>query len=299
MLRRNVLRNMTLLGAGAMLSPGISLADETVRKGNNLKLSLNAYSFHSLLSTGKMSLDDLFHFCAEEGLPAVDLTAYYIEGYPEVPDDSVLYGIKRKAHSYGLAISGTGIRNDFTYADRDKHTEQLAFCRNWIVAAAKLGAPVLRLFAGTQPVDPSFRDRLTSWVAVNFMHCTEAGEANGVIIALQNHDDFIQTADEVNWYMELIESPWFGLVLDIGSYPQDDTYEGIQKNIRHAVNWQLKENVNQGGKQVPVDLPRLFDIISASNYQGYLPIETLGPGDPYQKVRSFLAEVRRHFPGNT
>ncbi|MCC5935843.1 MAG: sugar phosphate isomerase/epimerase [Lunatimonas sp.] len=296
MQRRNVLRQMSLLGAGAMLAPGMSLAKGLARRGNNLKLSLNAYSFHSLLSTGKMSLDDLFHFCAEEGLPAVDLTAYYIEGYPEVPDDSVLYGIKRKAHSYGLAISGTGIRNDFTYADRDKHNEQIIFCKKWIEAAAKLGAPVLRVFAGTQSVEPSFRERLTAWIAVNFMACADTGAANGVIVALQNHDDFIQTADEVNMYLEVVDSPWFGLVLDIGSYPQEDTYEGIQKNIRHAVNWQLKENVNQDGKQVPVDLSRLFDIIGGSSYQGYLPIETLGPGDPYQKVRTFLAEVRKHVP---
>ncbi|WP_209332231.1 sugar phosphate isomerase/epimerase family protein [Lunatimonas salinarum] len=297
MQRRKLLRHVTLLGAGSLLTPSLSLGEQVARRKNNLKLSLNAYSFHSLLSTGKMNLDDLFRFCSEEGLPAVDLTAYYIQGYPEVPDDSVLYGIKRKAHSYGLAISGTGIRNDFTYADRDKHHEQIIFVKKWIVAAAKLGAPVLRVFAGTQPVEPSFRKRLSSWMAVNYMSCTETGEANGVIVALQNHDDFIQTAEEVNWYMEVVDSPWFGLVLDIGSYPQDDTYEGIQKNIRYAVNWQLKENVNQGGKQVPVDLPRLFEIIAQSNYQGYLPIETLGPGDPYQKVRKFLAQVRKHLPG--
>jgi sugar phosphate isomerase/epimerase len=129
-------------------------------------------------------------------------------------------------------------------------------------------------------------------MVADFKECAAFGGEHGVIVALQNHNDFIQTADEVNQVMEQVASPWFGLVLDIGSYPQDGPYEGIAKNIQHAVNWQIKEQINHFGEQKPVDLKQLVAIISASKYQGYLPIETLGLGDPSQKIKAFLGQVR-------
>src|SRR5690554_1730249 len=65
----------------------------------NLKLSLNAYSFNAPLSKGEMSLINLLEFCADQKLPAVDITAYYFPDYPIVPPDAYLYEIKRTAFS--------------------------------------------------------------------------------------------------------------------------------------------------------------------------------------------------------
>jgi hypothetical protein len=36
----------------------------------------------------------------------------------------------------------------------------------------------------------------------------------------------------------------------------------------------------------------VFGVLKSAGYRGYAPIETLGPGDPRDKVRRFLAEVR-------
>jgi len=46
-------------------------------------------------------------------------------------------------------------------------------------------------------------------------------------------------------------------------------------------------------KQTPTDLKRLAGIIKQSGYRGYLPLETLGPGDPYVKVPALLEKARR------
>jgi hypothetical protein len=43
---------------------------------------------------------------------------------------------------------------------------------------------------------------------------------------------------------------------------------------------------------VDMDLEKLFSIVKASSYRGYLPIETLSPGDPFQIVPPFLKLVR-------
>jgi len=91
--------------------------------------------------------------------------------------------------------------------------------------------------------------------------------------------------------MKLISSPWFGLILDTGSYRQEDPYQAIEKTIPYAVNWQIKEKIFVQGKEVETDLPRLFNIIKNSSYQGYLPIETLGSGDPKPKIAALFEKV--------
>ena len=36
----------------------------------------------------------------------------------------------------------------------------------------------------------------------------------------------------------------------------------------------------------------MFTVLWAAGYRGYAPLETLGPGDPREKVRRFLDEAR-------
>lgn len=292
--RREWIKKILPLTVGSLLAPvGFAKSVGTDLPARiNIKLSLNAFSFNGPLTKQELSLNELFEFCAKEGFQAVDLTAYYLSGYPKVSEDSYLYEVKRNAHRYGLHISGTGVRNDFTHLSYDRRKQEVQLVKDWLVAASKLGAPVLRVFSGTQKVASADRKQVWDWMIADFKECAAYGREHGVIVALQNHNDFIQTADEVNQIMDEVASPWFGLVLDIGSYPAENPYEGIAKNIQHAVNWQIKERVNHFGEQRPVDLAQVMSIVSSSNYQGYLPIETLGEGDPFQKVSSFLGEVR-------
>ncbi|MDO6438244.1 sugar phosphate isomerase/epimerase family protein [Cyclobacterium sp. 1_MG-2023] len=282
------------LGLTALPLLGIAPRSGSLKvKNKNLKLSLNAYSFNASLRDNSLSLDGLFNFCAENAIPAIDLTAYYIKAYPEVPDDKLLYDIKKKAHYKGLDISGTGVRNDFTLGDAAQRKKEIKHVKDWIVAASKMGAPVLRVFAGKAKVQGAEWKELAEGVIEAMQECAVFGAENGVIVAMQNHNDFIKSADQVNYIMENVDEEWFGLVLDVGSYSLKDPYEEISENIYHAVNWQIKENINHFGEQKPVDLKRLMKIINRSDYNGYLPIETLGPGDPFEKVKHFLKAVRK------
>jgi sugar phosphate isomerase/epimerase len=91
----------------------------------------------------------------------------------------------------------------------------------------------------------------------------------------------------------MADSEWLGLNLDIGSYRQSDPYREIEKNIKYAVTWQIKENVWINGQETPTDFVKLFRIIKESGYRGYLPLETLGEGDPREKVPVLLEKVKK------
>jgi hypothetical protein len=117
-------------------------------------------------------------------------------------------------------------------------------------------------------------------------------------VALQNHYDFIKVADDVVNIARSINSKWFGVILDTGSYRIGDPYSEIEKTLPYAVNWQIKEKIWIDGKEVDTDLNRLVAMIKASAYRGYLPIETLGAGDPKAKVTAMLAKFNQALEQN-
>ena len=257
-----------------------------------LKTSLNAFSFNKALTDGSMTVFDLLQFCADKGFEGVDITGYYLKGYPVVPGDDYLYKVKRMAFGLGLEISGTGVRNDFTIADKTKRAQEVELVKRWIEAAAKLGAPVIRIFAGNQKNEGVSKEQVTAWMLEDIRTCVEYGKQHGIIIGLQNHNDFIQTADQVNNIIQAVNSEWLGLILDTGSYRVNDPYVEIEKSIPNTVNWQIKEKVFINGREVETDMQRLMTIIKKSDYAGYLPLETLGDGDPKVKVDVLLKKLK-------
>lgn len=298
-MRRNFLK--TVMAVPILTTGGLSFNNlfaktektNTTAIAHKLKIGLNAYSFNIPLRDGSMTLDDMLEFCSNTDIEAVDLTGYYFPGYPAVPSDEYIYHIKNKAFRLGLDISGTGVRNDFTDPDTNKRKEHITLVRNWIECAAKLGAPVIRIFAGTQNPAGHSWDEVASWMMKDIQACIEHGKKYGVIVGIQNHNDFIKTSDQVQKIMKMNDSEWFGLILDTGSYRIGDPYQQIADTARYAVNWQLKEDIFINGKEQTADVERIIKIIKSSGYRGYLPIETLGPGDPKIKVPAFLAKVKK------
>jgi sugar phosphate isomerase/epimerase len=263
--------------------------------GVKLKLALNAYSFDKPLRAGTMTLEDVVHFCAQHRVDALDATGYYFPGYPKVPPDDYVYNLKRIAFLNGVQLSGTGVRNDFAVADSVARQSDVQMVKNWIEVASKLGAPVIRVFSGrTRPESYTF-DKVLEWMIPEFQECAEHGKRHGVILGLQQHNDFLKTADETIRVIEAVNSPWFGDILDVGSLRQSDPYAEIEKLVPYAVSWQLKENVGYGSKEMPTDLRRIKAIIDKVGYRGVLPFEALGAGDPRERVASFLEKIRSVF----
>lgn len=289
--RRQWLKIGGLIPLAGLISPALSIFNGENLGVKLLKTSLNAYSFNEPLMNKTMRLDDLLVFASQQHFDGVDLTGYYFPDYPNVPSDEYIFHIKKKAHHLGLSVSGMGVRNDFTQPDREVRRREVERVKNWIIVAAKMGAPVLRIFSGVIiPKDYSWLE-IATWMADDLKECADFGAKYGVFTAIQNHNDFIKTADDVHKIFDMVRHDWLGLVLDIGSYRSGDPYEQIKSTIQYAVNWQIKENIFENGIEKKVDLAKLFNIIKNSAYKGFIPIETLGKGDPFTKVAAFKKEV--------
>jgi sugar phosphate isomerase/epimerase len=245
-----------------------------------------------------MSLEQAIDFCADLGFDAVDPTGYYFAGHPEPPPDAYLHAIARRAFRNGLDISGTGIRNDFTLPDPARRAAEVAHVKRWIEVAATLGAPCLRVFDGKGEAEGPTRAQMTDWVVEGFRECAAHGGRHGVTVVYQNHEELLKTAAEVLALRDRVASDWFGLNVDVGSLRTGDPYEEIARLAPYAVTWQLKERLYRGGVEEKTDVPRVVGVLREAGFRGYVPIETLGEGDPREKVRRFLGEVREAIGGN-
>lgn len=277
-------------------SSALPVADAIAREsGVKLKLGLNAYSFNGPLRAGTMTLVDAVDFCAKNGVDALDATGYYFPGYPNVPSDEYIYALKRTAFVNGVAISGTGVRNNFAVADEAARKRDIQMVKDWIVVASKLGAPVIRVFSGPErPAGYSF-DQALDWMVSDFKQCAAFGKEHGVVVGLQQHNDFLKTAAETIRVIQAVDSEWFASILDIGSLRSGDPYAEIEKLVPYAVSWQIKEEVGRNGTAEPTDLARIKTIIDAHGYRGYVPFEALGPGDTRPRVIAFLKKIRAAF----
>ena len=291
MQRRNFLKASSLVMAGAA-APLVRTSPPVPQPpASGATLALNAYSFNAPLLAGEMSLDELFRFARTTGFYGVDLTAYYIPGYPEVPEIAILHEIKRTAFRLGLAISGTGVRNDFTLSGTAALEQEVQLVKSWVMAAAQLGAPHVRVFAGRGTGSTESRQAVKGRIIEKMKECADFAGDHGIMIAFQNHYDYITSPEETLEIVDAVSHEWFGLMLDIGSVEGPDPYPDIARLIPRAISWQVKEQVRSGDGMVPTDFPRLMKLVSEHGYRGYFPLETLGEGDPFRKVEALYARV--------
>ncbi len=297
MVTKNLERRHFLALSALLAKPGQAVAARAVTRSARSKITigLNAYSFNRPLMAGTMKLEDVVEYCAAQNIDGLDATGYYFPGYPAVPSDSYIYNLKRKAFLEGVTISGTGVRNDFTLPDPAARKAQVQLVKDWIVVAQKLGADVVRVYSGLKIPQGYTFDQVLEWLIPTFQECAAFGRDHGVMCGLQQHNDFLKTADETIKVVEAVDSPWFNVVLDVGSLRQGDPYQEIKKLLPYASTWQIKEQVWYGQRAAPIDLPKIKALIDKVGYRGFTPIEALGAGDPKEIVTAFLRQVRKAF----
>ncbi|MDA0831726.1 MAG: sugar phosphate isomerase/epimerase [Planctomycetota bacterium] len=304
--RRGFLTSAASVAGGSYLSSLIaptgvvSAAEPIVRTGkSHFKLSLAAYSFHRYLpfnykkpfeGEAKMNLDDFVNFCAEQNLDGTELTSYY---FPTDTTTDYLLHLKEMTFRLGLDISGTAIGNDFCVVGSEAREQQLAYTRQWIDNAAIMGAPCIRIFAGTIPqgdTEEAARERCISAID----EAVEYAATKGVILALENHGGITATPEQILKIITAVKpSPWFGVNFDGGNFHTADPYASLEQIAPYTVNAQLKVEVTpEGQPKQPSDLKRMVGVLKDAGYRGYLVLEYEAEEEPHEAIPRHLQELR-------
>lgn len=227
-------------------------------------------------------------FCAGEGIDGAELTSYY---FPADVSDDELLRVRRHAFLRGVGISGTAVGNTFALPDGAQLTEEIAGVKRWIDRAAVLGAPHIRVFAGSaKGLDEAAARRQ---VVKSLEECADYAGRKGIFLGVENHGGVVATADGLLEVVRAVSSPWVGINLDTGNFHSDDPYGDLVKCAPYAVNVQVKVEMRPKGRgKEPADLNRLVRILRDAGYQGWVALEYEAEPDPLTAVPGHLRDLR-------
>ena len=296
--RRDVLRKLVIAPA-LFVAPTILTAatqDSVTPIAQRIQYSVNAYSFNDEFRSGKMNLFDMMEFAADIGLNAVDLTAYYFSSYPRLPKKTEIFALKKRALELGLNISWTGVRNNFVTANVESRKADREMIKNWLDISSRIGSSILRIFTGRNIPDGYSKEQVKTWLIEEYKLCAKYGEQTGVIVALQNHNEFLFTADEVIEILKKVDSKWFGLILDIsGLRTTNNPYAEAEKLAPFANYWFIKEHVYHNQIKKRTDMSKMASLIKRHDFRGYVSFESLSDGDPKEIIKDMVYDFKREF----
>ena len=303
--KRDFLKTVGALSATSGLglaSPApLSAAPPVKRNGKpRLNLSLAAYSFRDHFKTAThaqrrssdakvIDMHGFIDYCADHELEGAELTSYYLHQNIEQAE---LIALKRHAFLRGIAVSGTAVGNEFTLSKGEKRDAQIAHVKKWIDNAAHMGAPHVRVFAGGQ-----HGQSLKQAQSLCIEALEEVGEyagKQGVFLGIENHGGIVAEADSLLEIVRATQSEWVGINLDTGNFHTDDVYSDIARCVPHAVNVQLKVQVqSRGAKQKSAaDVGRLVKILRDGGYQGFVVLEYEAQENPWVAVPKWLDKLK-------
>lgn len=246
-----------------------------------------AYSYSKLLKAGKMMMEDVIRKAVELEIDGVDMTGYWYKS----TEPSYLASLRHLAQKNGVCFSGAATGASTVQADAGKRAQVLEEIKKWIDVTEALGAPHLRVFAGKLPPGATVQQGIQWTVETLKVACEYAGQ-KGITLGVENHEGITQNADVCMELVHKIDSPYFGINLDITNFiatPQADAYAQIEATVPYATHTHIRDFFQD--KQA-VDLDRVWRLFARANYKGFMSTEYEGEEDPSTGVPKLVEKVK-------
>lgn len=202
--------------------------------------------------------------------------------------------IKKACLEHGLTIACIGVNNDFGRPPEEQDGIQRQI-RQGLDTAQFLGAPVVRLFAGSVRAGQR-REIVWKRCVDGLRRAAEYAEKVGVMAALQNHNhnNVASTGEDVERLLTEVGHPWCAHILDTGQYlgspgasgagntdeaRRHDLYKSIERTAARAVLVRAKLYRLRSGKEEWLDYDRIFRILRNVKYNGFISLVYEGWND--------------------
>jgi sugar phosphate isomerase/epimerase len=254
-----------------------------------MRLCCLSLSFKPAFETRQMDEFTFLDLCSRLELDGVD---FNVRSFHSLARDH-LRKIKKACLERGLTLACIGVNNDFGRPPEQQEAAQQQI-REGMDAAQFLGAPVVRLFAGSVR---DAQDREVVWrrCVDGLKRAADYAEKLGVMAALQNHNhkNVASTGEDVVRLLNEVNHPWCSHILDTGQYlgslgasgakPDDprrhDLYKSIERTAARAVMVRAKLYRLRGGKEEWLDYDRIFRILRGVKYNGFVSLVYEGWND--------------------
>lgn len=237
----------------------------------------------STLGCPSWDLNSIVKNAAEMGYEAVEFRGLLedldITRRPEFTTE--LGRTKRLLADYGISVSGISISARFAVIDSNERKAQFDETRRNMALAADLSAPIVRIYGGKIP-DGYTVETIMPIIVQNLREIGDEAEDYGVTLALETHDDWVNTSLCARLMRE-VNHRRIRIVWDlhhpyrIGGEKPEETY----RNIAHyTVSIHVKDSIVENGRIKYVllgegDIPirEMLEMLVRGGYRGYVIVE--------------------------
>jgi L-ribulose-5-phosphate 3-epimerase len=271
-----------------------------------MQLAVSTASFGGAFHANKLSLMDFPDLCARNGLEAVELNDFCLNG-----DWPTIRKLKQKIDQLGLDVCAVAVETNFYRASPDEIERERRHIEEYIPIAAFFGAPLLRV--DTSPynkdlpatiIPKGVTDEMAFDAAVRtFRSLMPLAEKHGITFVLENHGGISRTSADQIKITKAVDSKWFRINLDTGNYHADpmagtgefeDFLTATTKvapylAFCHAKVWDVTDDL----REPTLDYDRFFKILREIGYRGPISIEYMGKKDVMEMLPKCVAMLKR------
>lgn len=271
------------------------------------KYSLAQWSFNRDLFAGDMTTVDFIEAAGEMNFEGVEYVSQFFQD--KVEDFAFLDSLNTAAAAAGVQNLMIMVDNADQLGSSDSAAQESAILehKKWVRAAKYLGCRAMRVNAHGDGSDSEIMEQCVAGIG----RLADYANEQGVTILVENHGG---VSNNGAWLVELLErladkevraladfDNWCtaranGQIWGAECTERYDRYQGMTEVMPFAHSLSVKSfEFDAAGNETMMDYPRLFEIIQASGYEGYLGIEYEGHDLPsregIEKTRALAEKV--------
>ena len=232
-------------------------------------------------------------FYKEQGIPGIS----YNDMFFTTVDDAFIDQVKAQVKKAGRVVTCYVIEGNLAVADEAKRKEQTEADKSKMRAAARLGAPVVRINVGNtgrESADDTLGvDRV---IKIFNEELVPLAKELKIKISMENHGGVSKTAANIVKIIKATDPKWVGALVDFGNFPIEHKYEEVETVAPYALVTHVKVNVfDDKGDAAEYDFPRVLASLKKVHYKGPISIEYEGKGDPVEGVQKTKALILKNW----
>ena len=270
----------------------LASAESPTLRGGNI-LASETYSYRELIRAGKLDMLTIPAFYKEQGIPGIS----YNDMFFKTVDDAFIDEVKAAVKKAGRVVTCYVIEGNLALADEAKRKEQTEADKKKMRAAARLGAPVVRINVGATGRENA-DDTLGVERVVKIFNeeLVPLAKELKIRISMENHGGVSKTAANIVKIIQATDPKWVGALVDFGNFPLEHKYEEVETLAPYAFVTHVKVNVfDEKGEAAEYDFPRVLGTLKKNHYKGPISIEYEGKGDPVEGVQKTKALILKYW----
>ena len=282
-----------------------------------MRLGISLYSYMKNIHNGSMTLFDAIKSAKESGYETVE----FITLTPPDDMDISQYAekLKEACDNAGIIPAGYMVSRDFYNGNENDITNEMVNAKKDLDIAAVLGASYLRFdVIGWTPIYRTGYRKVIDNIAPYIREVASYGESLGIKTMTENHGTYLQESYRMEYLMEKVDHPNYGICLDMGNFLccDEDPVIAVGRLAPYAYNLHAKDFLykdgalpypgdgwfpSRGGNHLRgtivghgvVPVPQCIKIMTNAGYTGNIVLEFEGLEDPVDAANKGYAYLSK------